>query len=86
MRSVLGAGCIMENSTWGHCKHCRFFGSPALQPMGAEEANCEHPILGRYGLRIYGSNGCRGFELRAGLPENVEPHHESVRPSAPLPA
>jgi hypothetical protein len=32
-----------------------------------------HPTLHRYELRVYGSNGCRGWVLRAGLPSTVEP-------------
>ena len=57
----------MRNGQWGHCKHCKFFGSPAAVPMGAEEAACQHPVLAGFELRVYGSNGCRGWELRAGL-------------------
>ena len=62
----------MRNGHWGHCKHCRYFGSPAAVPLGGEEAACKHPELQKYSLRIYGSNGCNGFDLRPGLPESVE--------------
>jgi hypothetical protein len=63
----------MANGAWGHCKYCRHFGSPAAQPFGAEEAPCLHPVLRGYELRVYGSNGCRGWEARAGLPMTEEP-------------
>jgi hypothetical protein len=62
----------MENGQWGHCKHCLHFGSPAAQPFGAEEAPCLNPSFRRFELRVYGSNGCRGWVARAGLPHTVE--------------
>ena len=62
----------MQNGQWGHCKNCRHFGSPAIHPLGAEEARCQQPTLSKFYLRVYGSNGCNAWELRPGLPENIE--------------
>lgn len=62
----------MSDRQWGHCKHCKHFGSPAAQPLEAEESRCLHPALSRYELRVYGSNGCNGWELRPGLAPQVE--------------
>lgn len=58
----------MQNGNWGHCKNCKYFGSPAARPLEAEEARCHAPKLDRFNLRIYGSNGCNQWELRPGLP------------------
>jgi hypothetical protein len=62
----------MMNGTWGHCKNCKYFASPADIPLGDEEAQCLHPELSRYSLAVFGACGCNVFELRAGLPASVE--------------
>lgn len=62
----------MTNAKWGHCRNCRFFGSPAKAPLGTEEARCGHPELSTFELTIFGANGCNGWELRPGLPQDVE--------------
>lgn len=62
----------MAQKQWGHCMHCKFFASKARQPMGSEEARCVQPVLSKYELRVFGSCGCTGFELRPGLPADVE--------------
>jgi hypothetical protein len=62
----------MDDNHWGHCRSCKFFGSPARVPLGSEEAHCEQPELSKYRLTVYGSNGCNAWELRLGLPEQVE--------------
>jgi hypothetical protein len=73
---------IMVNQKWGHCEHCKFFASPAKVPIGAEEAKCLHPVLSKYELLVFGASGCNGFELRAGLAENMErPQREKAGPS-----
>lgn len=61
-----------NQAMWGHCEHCNFFASPAIVPVGSEEAKCTHPVLAKYQLQVFGAGGCSGFEVRAGLPETVE--------------
>ena len=68
----------MEDKHWGHCRSCKFFGSPARVPLGSEEAHCEQPELAKFQLTVYGSNGCNAWELRLGLPEQIE---EQPRPA-----
>ena len=62
----------MENHKWGHCMHCRYFASPAELPLASEEAFCHQPELSRFRLMVFGTNGCSAFELRPGLPTDVE--------------
>jgi hypothetical protein len=62
----------MANGNWGHCQHCKYFGSPARAPLGAEEAPCKHPELSRFQLIVFGASGCSGFELRPGTSAEVE--------------
>ena len=62
----------MTERRWGHCQHCRYFASLARLPLATEEARCLHPELSRYELKVFGSSGCRGFELRPGLEKEVE--------------
>jgi hypothetical protein len=62
----------MADTQWGHCKACKFFGSPAPQPLSSEEAACRHPTLAKFQLRIYGSNGCSGWALRPGLAPDAD--------------
>lgn len=57
---------------WGHCMHCKHFDSPAQLPLENEEASCRHPVLETYQLRVFGTNGCSGFELRAGTSFTTE--------------
>jgi hypothetical protein len=61
-----------DNNKWGHCRNCKFFASPARVPLGSEEARCEQPTLAQFRLTVYGSCGCKAWELRAGLPDAVE--------------
>ena len=58
--------------SWGHCKHCKFFASPARVPLSTEEARCMQPQLSRFSLSVFGASGCSAFELRQGLPSTVE--------------
>lgn len=58
--------------SWGHCQHCKYFGSPASMPLVDEEAACQQPELSKYQLLVFGAGGCDGFELRAGLAETEE--------------
>lgn len=62
----------MENEQWGHCRTCRFFGSPARVPLGSEEARCTNAQLSKFQLTIFGSNGCTAWELRQGLNKQAE--------------
>lgn len=62
----------MANQQWGHCKHCKYFGSPAKQPLGEEEARCQEPTLSRFELLVFGASGCNAFELRQGVAETTE--------------
>lgn len=57
---------------WGHCMHCKHFGSPAEFPLDTEENYCQHPQLARVKLMVFGTNGCTCFEVRAGLAPDVE--------------
>ncbi len=69
----------MSDGNWGHCEHCRYFGSPALVPLVNEEAPCEHPDLTRFHLVVFGASGCNAFELRAGAPAAAEsPGYEAT--------
>jgi hypothetical protein len=62
----------MSNGNWGHCNHCKHFGSPAKAPLGGEEAACEEPQIAKFQLRVFGACGCNRFELRPGLSETAE--------------
>ena len=66
----------MAERAWGHCLHCKYFGSLAGIPISAEEARCKQPELVKFDLKVFGASGCRAFELRAGL----EPTLEEPRP------
>jgi hypothetical protein len=57
---------------WGHCRTCRFFGSPARVPLGTEEARCKQPELSRLELTIFGANGCNAWDVRPGLSPQIE--------------
>jgi hypothetical protein len=61
-----------QDGTWGHCSHCRYFDSPAKAPLAGEEAACLQPELSKFTLRVFGTCGCNGFELRSGLSKTVE--------------
>lgn len=63
----------MARSHFGHCKHCKYFASPAPKPLDLEEAPCNEPKLKKYDLRVFGASGCNAFELRRGLAETLEP-------------
>lgn len=63
---------MAANGRWGHCRSCKFFGSPAHVPLGAEEALCAQPQLAKFKLTVFGANGCNGWELRPGLSPQVE--------------
>ena len=62
----------MTNNKWGHCAHCNHFGSPAAAPHDGEEAACKESGLAKLELRVFGTCGCKKFELRRGLPATVE--------------
>ncbi len=62
----------MSDRVWGHCQHCKYFGSPARVPLEEEEAPCQHPELSKYQLLVFGAAGCNGFELREGVAETEE--------------
>ena len=62
----------MNNGHWGHCRTCRYFGSPARVPLGSEEARCTHSELSKFQLTVFGANGCNDWDLRPGLSEQVE--------------
>jgi hypothetical protein len=62
----------MSDRKWGHCKNCKYFGSPADVPLEEEEASCLHPELSKFSLTVFGANGCRAFDLRSGLPASSE--------------
>jgi hypothetical protein len=66
----------MADHAWGHCQHCRYFGSLAVIPLPNEEARCKHPELSRYELKVFGASGCRAFELRA----HLEPERDREKP------
>jgi hypothetical protein len=63
---------MKDGATWGHCRSCKYFTSPARVPLGSEEARCAEPTLATFSLTVYGSCGCRAWELREGLPREVE--------------
>jgi hypothetical protein len=67
------------SANWGHCGHCRFFGSPAKAPLDGEQAGCNEPTLTRFELRVFGMSGCNHFELRPGLSGEVEQPRREVR-------
>jgi hypothetical protein len=67
---------------WGHCRTCKYFGSPAHVPLGTEEALCEQAELSKFKLTVFGSNGCNGWELRAGLSPTVEQQFEELLPAS----
>jgi hypothetical protein len=56
----------MKDRAWGHCQDCRFFAKP--EPVrrldGHAGAYCQHPVLSKYQLFVYGAGGCNGFDLR----------------------
>jgi hypothetical protein len=62
----------MSERNWGHCQHCRFFGSPSRVPLEDEEAACQQPELSKFELRVFGASGCNSFELRSGVSESEE--------------
>jgi len=62
----------MTNGNWGHCNHCKHFGSPAQAPLGGEEAACREPRLAKFQLRVFGACGCNRFALRPGISEAAE--------------
>lgn len=62
----------MANGDWGHCQHCKYFGSPARNPLSNEEAACQQPELSRYHLVLFGASGCTLFELRPGTSDRAE--------------
>jgi len=64
----------MTNGQWGHCRTCKFFGSPARVPLGSEEARCGQSELSRRELTVFGANGCNLWDLRPGLPQTAEGH------------
>lgn len=57
---------------WGHCEHCKYFSSPSRRPEPTEEAQCRHPVLASFDLKVFGACGCRGFELRPGVSRDSE--------------
>lgn len=61
-----------KQKQWGHCQHCKYFGSFAQLPVPNEEARCNQPDLVKFDLRVFGASGCRAFELRAGFDPGVE--------------
>lgn len=69
------------NDGWGHCMHCKHFGSPAEMPLATEEAYCQHVDHARLRLTVFGTNGCTGFALRDGLSPEVE-HRARLSPPA----
>lgn len=62
----------MAEKTWGHCQHCKYFGSMSRVPLNNEEARCLHPELSRFNLVVFGASGCDGYQLRPGLSVDVE--------------
>ena len=51
----------MTNNKWGHCAHCKHFGSPAAAPLDGEEAACKESGLAKLELRVFGTCGCTRF-------------------------
>ncbi len=66
----------MPDDQWGHCQHCKYFGSHARMPVGNEEASCTQPTLSRYKLVVFGASGCTLFVVRAGLRPDIEEHEQ----------
>jgi hypothetical protein len=64
-------GATMANDKWGHCQHCKHFGSPAHAPLVNEEARCNQPQLSRHQLTVFGACGCTLHETRPGLSEDT---------------
>ena len=62
----------MAEGKWGHCKHCRYFASPARVPLDTEEARCTQSELSRYSLKVFSACGCNGFKLRPGVSDADE--------------
>jgi hypothetical protein len=62
----------MQDANWGHCNHCKHFGSPAKAPLGGEEAGCNEPRLSKFQLRVFGACGCNRFMLRPGFTQAAE--------------
>lgn len=62
----------MVDDKWGHCQHCKYFGSPARLPLVNEEAACTQPQLVKHKLVVFGASGCTLFALRAGMKKSVE--------------
>lgn len=62
----------MAEFRWGHCKNCKYFGSPSQVPVATEEARCLEPRLSKFELKVFGACGCNAFELRSGLPSEAE--------------
>jgi len=62
----------MTDDKWGHCQHCKYFGSPARAPLVNEEAPCNEPRLAQHKLVVFGASGCTLFELRTGLKKRIE--------------
>ncbi len=57
----------MADDKWGHCRDCKFFGSPARRPLEEEEAACLQPTLKKFNLAVFGASGCNAYELRGGI-------------------
>lgn len=62
----------MPDDQWGHCQHCKHFGSFARAPVANEEATCNQPKLASHKLVVFGACGCTLFELRSGLQPTAE--------------
>jgi len=62
----------MADKSWGHCQHCKHFGSPARAPLVNEEAPCGQPQLAKHKLVVFGASGCTLYELRPGLQKRGE--------------
>jgi hypothetical protein len=73
---------MASDGRWGHCRSCRYFGSPAHVPLGTEEALCKQPELSKFELTIFGASGCNGWELRPGLPPEIEEPSFEEQPPA----
>jgi hypothetical protein len=63
----------MADRNWGHCQHCKHFGSLAKVPLPNEEASCRQPSLAKFQLLVFGASGCNAFEKRPEMAEPVEP-------------
>jgi hypothetical protein len=62
----------MDDKHWGHCRTCKFFGSPAHVPLDSEEARCQQPKLAKFQLAVFGASGCNAWELRRGFSAEIE--------------